>query len=61
MTDCRAVVSVGGVLDLCDADEEALGGGAGAVARFLGHLRWHHETRNKRRLELKLKVWVKAP
>lgn len=46
---------------MCDADEEALGGGAGAVARFLGHLRWHHETRNKRRLELKLKVWVKAP
>ncbi|CAK9007764.1 unnamed protein product [Durusdinium trenchii] len=37
VTDCRAVVSVGGVLDLCDADEEALGGGAGAVARFLGY------------------------
>ena len=33
-----AVISAGGVLDLCYADEEALGGGAGAVARFLGHL-----------------------
>ena len=37
-TDIRCVVSVGGVLDLCYADEEALGGGAGAVARFLGRL-----------------------
>eukprot|EP00434_Breviolum_minutum_P022861 symbB.v1.2.020172.t1/scaffold1682.1/size105993/3 len=34
-TDIRCVVSAGGVLDLCYADEEALGGGAGAVARFL--------------------------
>ena len=32
------VISAGGVLDLCYADEEALGGGAGAVARFLGRL-----------------------
>ncbi|CAL1165885.1 unnamed protein product [Cladocopium goreaui] len=32
-----AVISAGGVLDLCYADEEALGGGAGAVARFLGY------------------------
>ena len=37
-TDIRCVVSAGGVLDLCYADEEALGGGAGAVARFLGCL-----------------------
>ena len=34
----RAAISVGGVLDLVYADEEGLGGGAGAVARFLGYL-----------------------
>ena len=43
------MISAGGVLDLCYADEEALGGGAGAVARFLGHrggkMTWWQETR----------------
>ncbi|CAE7329318.1 ICMEL2 [Symbiodinium natans] len=32
-----AVVSTGGVLDLCYADSEELGGGAGAVQRFLSY------------------------
>eukprot|EP00435_Cladocopium_sp_Y103_P021749 s81_g5.t1 len=36
-TEPCAVISAGGLLDLCYADEEALGGGAGAVARFLGY------------------------
>ncbi|CAE7777113.1 IMCEL1, partial [Symbiodinium pilosum] len=34
-TPAAAVVSNGGVLDLCYADSEELGGGAGAVQRFL--------------------------
>ncbi|CAE7745091.1 aro-8 [Symbiodinium necroappetens] len=37
VSPAAAVVSAGGVLDLCYADSEELGGGAGAVPRFLSY------------------------